>query len=480
MSDLGSKQEDGYLTVFFSLILTVMLSLCLALLFGIKQNTARMEGECITDIAMNNVLAEYHRELLNQYNLFFIDCSYGNSYCSYRNTERHLMEYVQKNISADGVFAEEFLHNPSGLILQDIEITGVSIACDEGGAVLRRQAVDVMKQRIGLSYINQVKNWFFTVNQYGLNTKNLLEAEKQVVKKISDWDDTIVGECLEQIEAGNIVPKIWESGVLYFVLDNPEISAQTITPKYYLSGRKKLTGTGMQPGVVFEDSFTDRLFFQEYILAYTGHYNKEKEDGLLSYQTEYILEGNRSDLKNLESVAERLLIIRGAANMVSLLGDNAKMSTAKTLGTLIATALLVPESEPLITALIEILWSMAEAIHDVAQLFLGKRIPLIKQNNDWYFSLDGLLDIVFQKGWGDKSKDVESGLSYEDYLRILLCLEDEKLMTFRLMDIMEMDIRQTPGNEYFRMDGCLDGIKAVFTYIDGNGDAMEIERNYGY
>ena len=83
MADPKVKCEDGYLTVFFSLILTVMISLCLALLFGVKRNTGRMEGECITDVAMNSVLAEFHRELLNQYNLFFVDSSYGTSYCSY-------------------------------------------------------------------------------------------------------------------------------------------------------------------------------------------------------------------------------------------------------------------------------------------------------------------------------------------------------------------------------------------------------------
>ncbi len=481
MADPKVKCEDGYLTVFFSLILTVMISLCLALLFGVKRNTGRMEGECITDVAMNSALAEFHRELLNQYNLFFVDSSYGTSYCSYRNIEEHLMEYAWKNLNADGVFMGKAFHNPSGLTLQDIEITGASVACDEGGAVLRRQAVDVMKQQIGLFYIQQVQSWFQTVEQYGLHTRNLLEEEQKVVKELQKWDETFSEDCLDQAATGTTIVAFWKSGVLYYVVDGLEISAQKITPKYYVSGRDRYCGTGMQPGVIFEDSFIDRLFFQEYILAYTGHYKQEKENGLLSYQTEYILAGGESDAENLEKVAEKLLVIRGAANMVSLLGDSTKRSAAQALGTLMAAALMVPELEKLFTALLEILWSMAEAIYDVAHLFRGKRIPLIKQDTDWYYSLEGLFSGVFLESWKDEADgDPGEGLSYEDYLRILLCLENEETITYRLMDIMEMDIRQTPGNQYFRMDGCVDGFRALFTYKDGNGDLLEIERNYGY
>lgn len=60
------KTVDGYLTVFLSLILSVMISLCLVLILGARENTRRMEVECVTDIGMNNILAEFHRELLNQ------------------------------------------------------------------------------------------------------------------------------------------------------------------------------------------------------------------------------------------------------------------------------------------------------------------------------------------------------------------------------------------------------------------------------
>ena len=55
-----------------------------------------MKFECVADIGMNSVLAEYHRELLKQYDLLFVDTSYGGSHPNIANTEAHLRRYAQK------------------------------------------------------------------------------------------------------------------------------------------------------------------------------------------------------------------------------------------------------------------------------------------------------------------------------------------------------------------------------------------------
>lgn len=48
------------------------------------------------------------------------------------------------------------------------------------------------------------------------------------------------------------------------------------------------------------------------------------------------------------------------------------------------------------------------------------------------------------------------------------------------MDIMEMDIRKTPGNEAFRLDGCFDTYKAKLSVSSGFGYYYEMERSYGF
>lgn len=84
----------------------------------------------------------------------------------------------------------------------------------------------------------------------------------------------------------------------------------------------------------------------------------------------------------------------------------------------------------------------------------------------------------FQENYDDGSSG--EGLSYEDYLRILLCLTDEDTVTMRLMDIMEMDIRQTTGNENFRMDACMDCFEICAVVSSAYGYEFSIQRKYGY
>ncbi|MDE6318510.1 MAG: hypothetical protein K2M22_02115, partial [Lachnospiraceae bacterium] len=103
-----------------------------------------MKFECVTDIGMNSVLAEYHRALLKQYDLLFVDTSYCGSRPDIANTEGHLRDYMQKNLQPEkgkGIFrARDFLAMHMG----SAEILEYSVASDEGGAVLKRQATDYM------------------------------------------------------------------------------------------------------------------------------------------------------------------------------------------------------------------------------------------------------------------------------------------------------------------------------------------------
>ena len=76
----------GYITVFLSLSLTLILSLVFTVIEGARISAIRMKSECVADIGMNSVLAEYHRELLEQYDLLFVDTSYCGSHPDIANT----------------------------------------------------------------------------------------------------------------------------------------------------------------------------------------------------------------------------------------------------------------------------------------------------------------------------------------------------------------------------------------------------------
>ena len=93
LSDDAQRLAGGYMTVYLALTVTVIMALCLALIEGCRYRGISLETECVMDIGMDSILAEYHRELQKQYNLFAIDCSYGTESASTKLTESHLLDF---------------------------------------------------------------------------------------------------------------------------------------------------------------------------------------------------------------------------------------------------------------------------------------------------------------------------------------------------------------------------------------------------
>ena len=86
-------------------------------------------------------------------------------------------------------------------------------------------------------------------------------------------------------------------------------------------------------------------------------------------------------------------------------------------------------------------------------------------------ALEGELQEVTQEG---------EGLSYEDYLRVLMMMTDLDTITVRAMNMVEADIRNTAGNTAFRLDGCYDRVEAYIRVESAQGIVYEITRQMGY
>lgn len=471
----------GYLTIFLSLVLTVLLSLCLALIVSARESTRRMTAEYVTDIAMNNVLAEYHRELLEQYDLFFVDTSYGTEAASYENTEARLEEYAAYNLGDEGLFLPFLYRDTLKMEAEEVNIEELSVATDQEGKVLRRQAVEVMREKVGITYLEKISEWLTVVDAYELDSRDILAEEKAASEELMEWDgailETAAGEKELSVEVpGEEIVSMWESGILNFVVEDvTELSGRKVGGDAYVSERELLTGTGLPDVTEFGDGWLEQLLFHEYIMKYTGRYGQEKAEGLLQYQTEYILCGHHSDLDNLKSMVYRLLAFRAAADTVYLLSDKEKMNLVQGIASVLAVLLGVPDLDDLFKTILTLVWAMAESMYDVEQLLKGNRIPLLKTKKDWHYDIGAILDFSWISG-----DDEGSGLCYEEYQRIFLCLQSKKTTTLRLMDIMEMDIRQTAGNRYFRMDGCVDSLKAAFQYRTRDEHCYIVTRRYGY
>ncbi|MBP5554679.1 MAG: hypothetical protein J6X94_07390 [Lachnospiraceae bacterium] len=74
----------------------------------------------------------------------------------------------------------------------------------------------------------------------------------------------------------------------------------------------------------------------------------------------------------------------------------------------------------------------------------------------------------------------DSGLSYKDYLRIFLLMTNTEELTLRAMDIIESDIRLSPGNGNFRMDACIEMIECSAAIKSSFGSRITIKRILKY
>ncbi len=468
---------NGYLTVFLTLILTVMLSFSLTLIVSAGENTRRFAAECVTDIGMNSILAEYHRELLEQYNVFFTDISYGTQVVAYENMTEHLKNYINHNLQGDDLFMQGVYGNLIHMELDNIAVNGALSACEEGGISLRRQAVDAVKQDVGITYLEKTGDWLATIQNSGIMDINLLEKQKETEEKVVELTGKKMGTLFEKEEQEDSAVTFYEAGILNLVADRDELSSREITLSQYASHRVHFESGGLSVPEGYADDFWDELFFHEYLMSYTGCYGKVKENFGLAYEKEYLLAGKAKDIDNLKAVAGQILAIRGGANLIALMQDEGKKQYAQILAFSMASALGMPEAAEVLEELLEIIWAMAEALYDVSALLQGGRIPVIKQPEEWHYSMENALNFVKPEA---EQTEITDGLSYEDYLRILLCFHGKEELTMRMADVMEMNIRNTSGNENFCMDGCFEAFRVQIVYRGERDKTYTIDRTYGY
>lgn len=485
------ERVPAYLTVYLALVMGILISLCLVLIEGVRKNTIRLETECIMDIAMNSVLAEYHRELFQQYNLFAIDASYGTPYASVHNTERHLHGYIEQNLSKENIFLSNFLYKDFlAMELADeneVEVTKVSIFTDGNGTVFRRRAVDAVKDDVGINLLEDILDWMEVVDSQELLETNIESQMQQVDEEIQSYDGKQIPisetewVTIDVSNPAESLNQLRRKGILETVIAKPwQLSSKSVVLETLIGERLERGEVSYGNVAVKEvsgmEELTERFFFQEYLLRYMGCYGQEKENSALDYQVEYLLAGKSNDIENLKSVADRLCALRGAANAIYLFSDEEKCAEAEVVGMVLATLFQIPEAEQIFKYAILLGWTYAESLYDVETLLAGGRIPLMKSYDSWHYNLDDALQVGGFQG----TSDGQAGLCYEDYLRIFMMFTEEDLLTSRAMDMIEADIRLTSGNEAFRIDGCYDGLEANMHITSAYGYEYEICRKKYY
>ena len=145
---------------------------------------------------------------------------------------------------------------------------------------------------------------------------------------------------------------------------------------------------------------------------------------------------------------EQLLLTRGVLNLMYLLQYGSSRESLQVVAVGLSTAVGGWIPSGLMTVLLMVVWAMAEAVCDVRALLAGHQVPFWKDAASWNLSLEHLwtlLDDGFVTG-----QDRSDGMSYQEYLRLLLYLVPTEEICYRLMEVAEENLRSQ------RKDFCID------------------------
>lgn len=484
----GMKRAGAYLTVYLSLSLSIVLSLFFVLIEGARRNMIRMQVELATDAAMNSVLGEFNRELLRQYDLFFVDEGYGTSSPSDDRVREQLLFYLEQNYAHCGRLPFGAGKSFTGLATESLRLTGTRCAADREALALREQITAYMLADPAGEAAAELLS---LVHQYHAADADETEWSRRKAENERDMQELkerAAQRRREKEEQGEEAPPAEQDPVeaadsfldrlaLYQVLGHSfRLSEASADPECCLSRRTLHTGSGLEVENTHGYAPAGPLLFGEYVMEKCSHFRNRCKDGRLSYQVEYILFGESSDESNLNRMAGRLLMIRAGIDCLYLLSDSGKQAEAEALATAVCTVLLVPEMSEVMKTAILLAWAYVEGLQDVKTIFAGGKVPLIKDSGSWKTTLFSIL----APGASTRGEKGGSGFGYEEYLRVFLFLENEWQKSCRLMDIMEMDVRKTAGNENFRMDWCMDGFALESSTRSSFGYVCPMRREISY
>lgn len=486
---IKSRVIKGYITIYLSLTFAILMPLLLALIEGAAAGTTRLQAELVADLGVDSIFAEYHKELQRQYGLFFIDDSYGASCGSVSQVEKHLEDYLSINTAEEDKNKITGFYNFQRLKKEYLEIEEVSFATDDACDVWKAQAIEYMKEKYGIQIVEDARNNLKKVEETGLFDADITQQIQRNSEQLKEIIEQRSKEEERDISFHEIYGSMSEwkgQGILAVILsDGSSISNAAFDKQKTVSTRYKEGACNKGSGIIKEkdrpQNLTDELLYDEYVMKKYGNYTNPKKDSCLSYETEYVLFGNEHDTANLRACAERLLLIREISNYIYLnTKDEVKKNEARAMSMAICSLCGVPELSEMLTQVTLGLWAYGESVIDVKTLFQGGKVSLMKTREEWNLSLTSLLSPNAWRNEGGRTSEKSTALSYEDYLRVFLGLMDKEEKILRSLDIVELDIRMTAGNENFRIDQCIDAVYVSFGFSDSYNHEYVFSREMRY
>lgn len=460
-------RQKGSMTIAMCMMLSVMLGILTAGIKLCREQYARVQAVNAVDTGLYSVFSEYERDLLEEYDLFFLDSGYGGGAIDAFRVVQQMENSMDLTLKT-GI---------RGSRRENCSITGYRLASDNGGEAFCAQAAEAVRKHLGTDAVKRLKEYLSNTGEVIEQQQEQKEAGVPPMPEEPVPDDTSVSEITPDNNPLEVIKRIRTMGILGLVLpDDAVISEKEADVSVFTSNRNLQKGMGSLGGR--ESGTSDKLFLQAYAMNKLGTYREPGNPGTLDYQVEYIVGGKGSDRENLKKTVNRMLLLREAANAAYLYTDPEKRAQSGALAASLCTALLIPEGAFVVEKLLLLGWAYGESLLDVRQLMAGGKVPLVKNGASWQLALSDIGQIfsLLQDGQAKNT----SGLDYNDYLQILLFTSSRNNLTFRCMDMIEQNIRLKPGKENFRIDSCMECLEMETGFLSPSGNRWTAIRSYGY
>lgn len=238
-----------------------------------------------------------------------------------------------------------------------------------------------------------------------------------------------------------------------------------------------------------KDASSEILFIRKYFNSTLMVADEKKH--YFKNEWEYLVKGSMNDETNLKSCRRRIFLIRNGMNLLYLYKDPTKVELVTSVAEIITPGPLGLATQ----AILMEAWAALESEQDVKDLLDGKRVPIMKTKETWKTGLESVLqdgamkeklDEESQKALQEKEEEIQEsvgesvqkmvtdGLTYEDYLTILILTTKGETRTLRVMDLVQINMKY----RYYRDFNLAEYYGGVSFTMNVNGKKFSFEKEY--
>lgn len=456
-------KNKGQITVFFSLMISVLLLFTLTALEVGRIYMSRVKERAVVHSARTGIMADYHRELFERYHLLFLDVTYGTG--SEAVVEERIKDYIEESLNGGSVQMYQYnveeiaLSDGESVLDNDMKQLKEQIKQYEKTAGVMRKAQSIWEKFTDAK--SDMKSAEQETEHNGQEIPGMEAQEGTETangEKNEEGKETANGEKDEEVsDPRTTLKEMLQNGILTCVLpDNVVVSKEKRDYSNAPSSQYSSWETGEKTQdfsdiLNFKNSLkevtdwyafspVEEYVFADYVNAHFSNIVQQRTDCVMPVETEYIIAGKDNDYDNMESVIRQITRIRMPVNYACLLKDTVKKSEALTLAAGICTATGTPALMEIVKYLLLGCWAYGESLHEVKLVLAGECVPYIKTSANWYTDLESLTVT-------GEVPALSKGMDYGDFLMLLIIKRAGKEITYaRMLDVIEKNLQvNMPG-----------------------------------